>query len=217
MDDFPAAHSMDTNWFAVDREGHVGLFFTGEDGHLPEAAAQSEGHRVLVALWSLRQSSADAAKDAERLYDLEREDRAARLGLFYYEHCRYALVGSNETLLGRYSRLVVPKGPLHLDQLPANLRKDCRTVCFERASFAGDEHLQPLDDHSCSLWNPWGTIAYLSADGTTVRPMPGHESSYEDFCARLREEYPRFAEQLRFESLPKKRGKGKRKGPGGKK
>jgi hypothetical protein len=35
MDDFPAAHSMDSTWFAVDADGHVALFFTGEAGGLP--------------------------------------------------------------------------------------------------------------------------------------------------------------------------------------
>jgi hypothetical protein len=33
--DFPAAHSMDTTWFAVDRDGHVGLFYSGEEGAVP--------------------------------------------------------------------------------------------------------------------------------------------------------------------------------------
>ena len=33
--DFPAAHSMDTMWFAVDRDGHVGYFFSGEEGPVP--------------------------------------------------------------------------------------------------------------------------------------------------------------------------------------
>lgn len=33
--DFPAAHSMDTEWFAVDADGHVGVFATTETGALP--------------------------------------------------------------------------------------------------------------------------------------------------------------------------------------
>jgi len=38
--DFPAAHSMDTGWFAVDRDGHVAHFDSGEAGAVPE-----EGNR----------------------------------------------------------------------------------------------------------------------------------------------------------------------------
>jgi hypothetical protein len=35
-EDIPAAHSMDTEWFAIDADGHVGVFVTGEDGAVPE-------------------------------------------------------------------------------------------------------------------------------------------------------------------------------------
>lgn len=40
--DFPAAHSMDSTWFAVDRDGHVALFGTGEAGAMPGDAATDE-------------------------------------------------------------------------------------------------------------------------------------------------------------------------------
>jgi len=33
--DYPAAHSMDTIWFAVDKNGHVGMFTSGEAGAVP--------------------------------------------------------------------------------------------------------------------------------------------------------------------------------------
>jgi hypothetical protein len=33
--DYPAAHSMDTTWFAVDKDGHVGCFDSGEAGAVP--------------------------------------------------------------------------------------------------------------------------------------------------------------------------------------
>jgi hypothetical protein len=36
--DFPAAHSMDTAFFAVDRDGHVAFFRTGEAGAAPAGA-----------------------------------------------------------------------------------------------------------------------------------------------------------------------------------
>lgn len=36
--DFPAAHSMDTEWFAIDEQGHVGHFETGEAGSVPNEA-----------------------------------------------------------------------------------------------------------------------------------------------------------------------------------
>jgi len=42
--DFPAAHSMDSAWFAVDADGKVGRFDTGEDGAVPNAAAGAGGN-----------------------------------------------------------------------------------------------------------------------------------------------------------------------------
>ncbi len=36
--DYPAAHSMDTYWFAVDEVGHIGMFYSGENGHVPDLA-----------------------------------------------------------------------------------------------------------------------------------------------------------------------------------
>ena len=40
--DFPAAHSMDTTWFAVDEQGHVAEFSTGEAGCLPDSCGYNE-------------------------------------------------------------------------------------------------------------------------------------------------------------------------------
>jgi hypothetical protein len=40
--DYPAAHSMDTYWFAVDTDGHVAMFDTGEGGAVPEDALRGE-------------------------------------------------------------------------------------------------------------------------------------------------------------------------------
>ena len=37
--DYPAAHSMDTTFFAVDADGRVAIFTTGENGHVPITAS----------------------------------------------------------------------------------------------------------------------------------------------------------------------------------
>jgi hypothetical protein len=51
--DFPAAHSMDTYWFAVDRDGHVACFSTGEAGAVPEGSFA--GDETYEAMGELRQ------------------------------------------------------------------------------------------------------------------------------------------------------------------
>jgi|SRR5579884_503297 len=40
--DFPAAHSMDTTWFAVDKDGHVACFHSHEAGAVPETASMGD-------------------------------------------------------------------------------------------------------------------------------------------------------------------------------
>lgn len=58
--DYPAAHSMDTTWFAVDRDGHVAVFESGEPGAVPvEAMDGSQGYDVLEKLEGL-QATGDA-------------------------------------------------------------------------------------------------------------------------------------------------------------
>ncbi len=43
-DDYPAAHSMDSAWFAVDADGNIARFDTGENGAVPNAAAPGGGN-----------------------------------------------------------------------------------------------------------------------------------------------------------------------------
>ena len=53
-EDFPAAHSMDTEWFAVDSQGHVARFATGEAGAAPESALNSAEETQLSVAEILR-------------------------------------------------------------------------------------------------------------------------------------------------------------------
>lgn len=51
---FPAAHSMDTTWFAVDRDGHVGVFESGEPGAVPDTSPREVDSPVEESLLELR-------------------------------------------------------------------------------------------------------------------------------------------------------------------
>lgn len=61
---YPAAHSMDSGWFAVDDDGHVAHFDTGEGGAMPAAAelvtgeASGEDGWAFVMAWLARQRGA---------------------------------------------------------------------------------------------------------------------------------------------------------------
>jgi hypothetical protein len=41
MQNYPAAHSMDTDWFAVDADGNIGIFVSSEAGAVPKSLQKS--------------------------------------------------------------------------------------------------------------------------------------------------------------------------------
>src|SRR5262245_55639034 len=90
-DDLPAAHSMDTHWFAVDEDGFVGYFSTGEGGAMPPQADTD---------WREAWNWAAQIPDTAKRWDLEgflnpppRQDflrhACAAEGPVYGEVCRF--------------------------------------------------------------------------------------------------------------------------------
>jgi hypothetical protein len=62
--DYPAAHSADTQWFAVDRDGHVASFYSREAGAVPVVAVLSDSDILLA--YSIQ----DLPKTGQVIYDL---------------------------------------------------------------------------------------------------------------------------------------------------
>ncbi len=53
MQDFPAAHSMDTDWFAIDADGNIGVFQSGEGGAVPISDPILKEHQEIENLENL--------------------------------------------------------------------------------------------------------------------------------------------------------------------
>jgi hypothetical protein len=187
--DFPAAHSMDTTWFAVDQEGNVGMFKSGEDGHVPEAGEELR----LEELWTLRHGPPREGGELLEPWDLDDTEVAASLGLYLFDY------GEDFDPIAPYSRTAAPDAPLHVDQLPPDLRRRCKQVRFAGVRFSESSLLQPLEQFECAFWYQDARVAYLCSDGQTVRPLPGQEDKFPDFCRKLREQEPDRARGLRFE------------------
>ena len=163
--DFPAAHSMDTTWYAVDEEGHVAMFESGEDGAVPNGIVDAT---VIWDLWDIRQPPAPGN---ENRYE-DPEVLAPQLGLFHYEHA-YELTshdGCYGDNLAPYRQLTKPAAPLHIDQLPAHLQEQCVLVRFP-VKFGESPLVQPLEYFPCQYWCE--KQGYLASDGQTIRPIPG--------------------------------------------
>jgi hypothetical protein len=209
--DFPAAHSMDALWFAVDGAGHVALFVSGPIGHAPEGVPERSGDDILDRMWQWRYPQ----EGGEPVYTPGRRDRdypggvATRLGLFYYGYDRAF------DPLGTYRREGEPAAPLHVDQLPAGLREHCKRYRFHREDYARAPLVQPLEYGPCSFRYRDVRVAYLGSDGETVRPLPGREREFPAFCEQYRQEYPGRAMWLTFEGPePPQGGKEERREDG---
>ncbi len=180
--DFPAAHSMDTHWFAVDRDGRVALFFTSETGYMPVSAHGAEDNQ-LVELYRQLAGKDPPGVDEDDYVDDWDEFIAilGEQGLFNYNYIDAS--GDPDELLRPYKLWAVPENEaLHVDQLPPVWRERCRKCRFDSVSFGDDEHVQPLDHVAGEWFSDWeGSCAYLSADEQTVRPVPGREDKYREF------------------------------------
>ena len=72
-DDFPAAHSMDTQWFAVDKNGLVGYFSTGSAGAVPMTAHCPEDPTEVIPI--------GRACDGEEIFLIDNEIHIGGVGL----------------------------------------------------------------------------------------------------------------------------------------
>jgi hypothetical protein len=183
--DYPAAHSMDTWWFAVDERGQVAVFDTNENGPVPPNEPTETWEAIEEAL-------------PPELDGLPGESLAAwyaARGITYYEYQE-----DYGGLVRLYERAdEAPATPLHVDQLPLAVRRLRQLVCFAGVRFDHDETLQALEFFPCRLYSEGYQVAYLCADGVTVRPVPGREDDFADFVANYRERHPDRAAKLRFD------------------
>ena len=119
--DFPAAHSMDTTWFAVDRDGHVGYFDSGEAGAVPLAGEVEDPGPLLQAMARVVSASVMPEQDLQgRL--LPGTSEAQHYLVHAKGHCEDALV-------------FLKSLDLVQDALAAGQATKCRPMRASRSSF----------------------------------------------------------------------------------
>jgi hypothetical protein len=193
--DFPAAHSMDTVWYAVDADGHVAYFHSGENGCVPVIAGTNDD---AVRAW-LRTQIPGATSD-EEFYPEEGD--YAEGGLFTYG----SEAGVGWYVAG-YKKGRSPEVPLHIDQVSPAVRAVFKQLHIDGIRFADSSRLQPLEFGPCHLYDEWDRTGYIASDGVTVRPIPGKErgflEDYETHREEIQQDKPERLERLHFE-LPRK-------------
>jgi hypothetical protein len=107
----------------------------------------------------------------------------AQHGLFDYRHLTV-----NWFISGPYGRAEVPVQPVHVDQLPPDLRRQVKQMRFETLRFAETPHIQPVEHGECASWE----AGYLDVTGRDIRPIPGKEEEYADHYEELAEDADPF-------------------------
>jgi hypothetical protein len=112
-------------------------------------------------------------------YDLveegeERERSLAEHGVFEYEHL------TENWISGPYGRESLPVRPIHVDQLPPDLRDRVGRLRL-KLRFADTTHIQPVELARCASWEQ----AYLDVTGKHIRPIPGKEDEYASAAGDL--------------------------------
>lgn len=238
MMDYPAAHSMDTHWFAVDADGRVASLYSGEAGAVPGVVSEIEGIReltdqirqltsvgdwivdvknstreghqawlhwypVVLVMDSPEPFRADIEAGRARIvpstegcavlfHRLEMEELPRYLetpgiirsfNLFLGEnqpaplagHGVYEYTHLNENwIAGPYGRERIPARPLHIDQLPADLRAALKECFFPNVRFSDTGKIQPVEHLHCDSWES----AWLDVTGKHIRAVPGCEAEY---------------------------------------
>jgi hypothetical protein len=163
--DYPAAHSMDTDWFAVDRDGRVGYFSSGENGPVP-VGQRSDADLEELVVNHLRAAAGQPGLSDDDWFLAQDEAYLTSLGIFVFTHPHAS------EWVEPYARGPGAGRPVHVDQLPPHVRDQCRRVRFP-ISFAEVEGLQPCEFVECSHWGY--SAGYVCGDGKTLRAFPGHE------------------------------------------
>lgn len=179
-EDYPAAHSMDTTWFAVDKDGSVAIFNSNETGAVPCAHSreQSDGEEFFAHLAKLQ---------GENLPDdYYNQNLGEKFGLFEYS-CEMGVFppGTDEDeacrseIIAPYERQFAPSNPLKISSLPEFLQDEAKHAFVYSGSFASSLWLQPALLVPCENWAEGpGNVGAVDEDGN-VKAVPDELSRHK--------------------------------------
>ena len=147
MSDFPAAHSMDTYWFAIDADENVAVFDTGEAGALPYSA-----RKLFICDLILYLPNNDRRTFLLKTARTNTTLAAQLLGMFSYGH------GDEweNWIAGPYTRNQQPEKLLKLEELPEDIQDLISWTWFEELCFQDTEIIQPIEYTKCRTWEGMG-------------------------------------------------------------
>ena len=166
MRDWPAAHSMDSAWYAVDADGNIARFDTGEDGALPvDASADGEARHA-----SFDHERLVAALEAATGTKLDPDDDDANdsiPGIYHYTRDH----GDDP---GRYARHKVPPVPVGAAALDSASAAAVRKLTLP-VRFASDDVVHLADHISESRAVTWGQLPLRYPPGGPAALAPAKD------------------------------------------
>jgi hypothetical protein len=183
---------MDTTWCAIDRNGFMGVFFSGEGGFMPEQAEVLDDFFAIVR--ELRGEPADEDDEWG-----EMEQVAANAGLSLYQY-----IEEFDLLAVHYQTMYGAGSLRHVSQAPPRIRRLFKKLRLAGVDFTTDEIVQPIEHVPAAdiyFYYP-ETAAYLASDRKTVRPIPGKEDSFAQFVQEYRSQSAGDAKGRTFEGVP---------------
>lgn len=161
-EDYPAAHSMDTTWFAVDKDGYIAEMDSDEVGAVPCAYGgdQGDGSEFLQVL----AQHLGKPFPKEMYPDNAEGEFTKSLGLYVYRSgfgfYPPTADGSEdvdiddepEDIVEAYQRIAAPSEPLHVSKLPENFQAEVKHAMVFNMSFKDSEWLQPALNAPCGYW-----------------------------------------------------------------
>jgi hypothetical protein len=157
----------DYDWFAVDKEGHVGRFSTGGNGAMPKVVAASREDLQSIAdffnalapsteatlaprarkaagdvNWRKRWTGPPMDAEAAAARCFEDFMRMARRGLYSFDHS-YALDhrATRVRPCSLYYRIAIPIKSLHVADLPVDVRTVLNRLVFTSSDFSHDDEV----------------------------------------------------------------------------
>lgn len=194
--DLPAAHSMDTEWFAIDGLGHVAVFESGEGGGVPEAHfeawhAQSEWAELLHEMLSLA-APGSMRFVADGVFDRSDERRWEQGELFTDAR---TLAGSHEWEDAALLELAAPQDPALLEGW---LGRAYVLGCVEPLVYACECSAQTI----AALWDELGVVRALMRPPMLPSRFGVFEYVNEDYSGGpYRRERKPMGAPLRVEAL----------------
>ena len=164
--DYPAAHSMDTDWYAVDADGHVAIFSTGEEGAVPESAGndQFSTRDLLDALPDVPYRLMDWLGEDSQEHHLELPSRKRKKGM-----------GTVLLFLGSIDPLREKLDPYRVDHAPAI---EGVAVLFRDLPVETAWALHEAG--ACLGCFPWGTDEYYGLDDDRPRRLGIFRYDHDD-------------------------------------